>query len=152
MNRRLRRKHDSRPRLPLDSGPVSGYGAYMRLPESPMALERPRKGTKLVGRRSVKQGRTARRALCRGKPQRYIFSLQRRLKIDGSASLGCGDAPSRLIGAPILVAIACAGCLRKLAPPTPLLDSGLRRNYAQSGRIASCGVAGRNTVRCLLKR
>ncbi len=35
------------------------------------------------------------------KAQRYISSFHHRLKILGAASLGCGEAPSRLIGASI---------------------------------------------------
>ena len=58
---------------PPGSGTVSGYGACIRLPESPMALERPRKGTKVVGHRSVKQGRAARRALGRGRAPALHF-------------------------------------------------------------------------------
>ena len=38
-----------------------------------MALERPRKGTKLVGRRSVRPGRAARRALGRGQAPALHF-------------------------------------------------------------------------------
>ena len=41
-------------------------------PESPMALRRPRKGMKMVGRRTVQTGRAAPRALSWGQ-QRYVF-------------------------------------------------------------------------------
>ena len=43
-------------------------------PESPMALRRPRKGMKMVGRRTVQTGRAARRALSWGQASALRFS------------------------------------------------------------------------------
>ena len=90
------------PRRPLDSGPESRYRACLRSRESPMALRRPRKRMKMVGRRAVRQGGLAagplalrtRAGIYSPSPQSSAVKGEEEHHSGWPSIVGCGQAPA----------------------------------------------------------